>query len=123
MAEDQLAAFSIAFAGHIQVGHDNQAGSTRSPQESDLGLENADSEMRVEDGLLCRLAGARVSFRSSFCAVAGLLQLDHRIARRGFASRLPIRLVRLAVELPDHRDKHHRRASIAFHGLPCAHRF
>ena len=76
-----------------------------------------------DEGLLCRLAGARVRFRSSFCAVASLLQLDHRIARGGFASRLPIRLVRLAVELSDHRDKHHRRARIAFHGLPCAHRF
>ena len=71
-------------------------------------------QMRVEHGLSSRLAEVGIGLGRRLGTVAGLFQLDDRIAGRGIAVGLSVGLVRLGVELPDNGHEHDGSPLICF---------
>src|SRR2546423_14271822 len=94
----------------------SKARSPASDQALDLGLQDADGEMRILHRLGRLRRCARVGLHGRLRAVTRLLELDHRVPGISVAVGLPVRLVGLAVELTDDGDQDHGRSRVRFRG-------
>ena len=86
---------------------------------SGAGLQLADRKMGGEHRRAGVARQAGVGFGSHLRAVAGLLQLGHRVAIGCPIGRVLLRLRKLRLELPDDGHQHWRRGIVSFYMTNC----